>query len=261
MIHLCFARQTGDALSMLSGNRATVTLLWNTLGKFTSMAIQLPGHSKIWGNELADFLAKEGANGITSRAPPSRARLLQIKENSVFQNRHEADSALNDDDIDVDIDGCSAWVHLKHPAGPNVSTFAPNSAEHLFLGIDELKQCYVLQTIPNRKIVYSVRYTLSFSFIYVMASFMNCLYTLSTELKRMLDVPFHRFHDSEAAHFFRLLYTSLPVPHSSGIHVESMELDLSDASTERERAQAHEERLQRYEEQISDIKRYKEDLT
>ena len=90
---------------------------------------------------------------------------------------------------------------------------------------------------------------------------MNCLYTLSTELKRMLDVPFHRFHDSEAAHFFRLLYTSLPVPQSSGIHVESMELDLSDDSTERERAQAHEERLQRYEEQISDIKRYKEDLT
>ena len=40
---------------------------------------------------------------------------------------------------------------------------------------------------------------------------MYCLYTLSIELKKMLHVPHDSFHASEAAHYFRLLYTSLPV--------------------------------------------------
>jgi len=55
--------------------------------------------------------------------------------------------------------GCAAWVHQKHPTGPKQATFAPNSTKHLYLGIDELRQCYILQTISNRKLVYSAHVT------------------------------------------------------------------------------------------------------
>jgi len=77
---------------------------YKALCERTSVTLQwVPGHSKVWGNELADLLAKDGASGITSRAPPSRTRLLHIKKNCIFQNHHEADSALTDDDNDEDI--------------------------------------------------------------------------------------------------------------------------------------------------------------
>jgi ribonuclease HI len=59
----------------------------------------IPGHSKLWGNEVADLLAKDGAQGITSRSPPSRATLRRIKGACVFDTQADADQlALSDDD-------------------------------------------------------------------------------------------------------------------------------------------------------------------
>ena len=69
----------------------TVTLGW------------LPGHSKIWGNEVSDLLAKDGANGIASRRPPSSDQLIEIKNKCVFQSRQEAHDAYPEPDNDLDI--------------------------------------------------------------------------------------------------------------------------------------------------------------
>ena len=103
---------------------------------------QVPGHAKIFYNEVADFLAKRGSAGITSRNPPPIEKIHKIRRKcKAFDSKHppgapspldpsldseleladELDSSGSDNDPDPLHTPPSSPPLLRPPAAPCIS--------------------------------------------------------------------------------------------------------------------------------------------
>ena len=58
-----------------------------TLRASTTVAVHwVPGHSLIYGNEIADLLAKRGADGTTCSSMPDVSTLIDFASNVIFRH-------------------------------------------------------------------------------------------------------------------------------------------------------------------------------